>query len=669
MLTRSIRFVVTLLMVGFSAVLAQAVLPPPPPPPTTADVVYGQLGSFTTNFPNQGGLGANSLHDPDGLAVDSSGNLYVSDQQNSRVLYYPAGSTTATRVYGQMGSFTCCGGNNGGISANSLNGPYGIALDSNGNLYVADYGNNRVLYYPAGSTTATRVYGQGGSFTTNTTNNGGISANSLDLPTAVALDSSGNLYVADQYNNRVLFYPSGSTTATRVYGQGGSFSTGGANKGGISANSLAFPTGLAVDSSGNLYVADGNNSRVLFYLSGSTTATGVYGQLGSFTTGTANNGGVSANSLENPAGLTLDSSGNLYVADAYNNRVLFYLSGSTTATRVYGQLGSFTTSTANNGGISATSLNQPWAVALDSSGNFYVADLGNNRVLMYPPTTTPGIYGPVNGSTLTGNSAPFWWAGYPGATAYWLDVGSTSGGNNYYQSQSLSASTFEQTVNSLPSDGSTVYATWWYFVGGSWSYIEYQYNAFGTNPQKGVITSPAPTSTLTGSSVAFTWTAGAGATGYWIDAGSSAGGNQYFQSGNLGNVLTTTVPGLPVNGSTVYVTLYSLVNGQWLNNQYTYTAYNAGSALGVMQTPIPGSTLSGNVATFTWSAGSGASAYWMDVGSTVGGNNYYQSGNLGNVLTTTVYSLPADGSQIYVTLWSLVGGQWYYNEYHYTSGP
>ena len=669
MFTRSIRFALTLLMVGFSAVLAQAVLPPPPPPPTTADVVYGQLGSFTTNTANNGGISANSLHDPDGLASDSSGNLYVSDQQNSRVLFYPAGSTTATRVYGQGGSFTTGNGNKGGISANSLNGPYGIALDSNGNLYVADYGNNRVLFYPAGSTTATRVYGQGGSFTTNTTNNGGISANSLDLPTAVALDSSGNLYVADQYNNRVLFYPSGSTTATRVYGQGGSFSTGGANKGGISANSLAFPTGLAVDSSGNLYVADGNNSRVLFYLSGSTTATGVYGQLGSFTTGTANLGGVSATSLENPAGLALDSSGNLYVADAYNNRALFYFSGSTTATRVYGQLGSFTTNTANNGGISANSLDQPWAVALDSSGNFYLSDLLNQRVLLYPPTAASGIYGPANGSTLTGNSVPFWWAGYPGATAYWLDVGNTSGGNNYYQSQSLSASTFEQTVNSLPSDGSTVYATWWYFVGGSWSYIEYQYTAFGAVSQKGVITSPAPTSTLTGSSVAFTWTAGAGATAYWIDAGSSAGGNQYFQSGNLGNVLTKTVTGLPINGSTVYVTLYSLVGGQWLNNQYTYTAYNAGSLLGVMQTPIPGSTLSGNVATFTWSAGSGATAYWMDVGSTVGGNNYYQSGNLGNVLTTTVYSLPADGSQIYVTLWSLVGGQWYYNEYNYTSGP
>jgi secreted PhoX family phosphatase len=68
---------------------------------TTADVVYGQLGSFTTNYPNDGGISANSLHDPDGIAVDSSGNLYVSDQQNSRVLFYPAGSTTATGSTGR----------------------------------------------------------------------------------------------------------------------------------------------------------------------------------------------------------------------------------------------------------------------------------------------------------------------------------------------------------------------------------------------------------------------------------------------------------------------------------------------------------------------------------------------------------------------------------------
>ena len=426
----------------------------------------------------------------------------------------------------------------------------------------------------AQSTTADVVYGQLGSFTTNNYGAGGINANSLNLPVGLAVDSSGNLYVADNQNNRVLFYPSGSTTATRVYGQLGSFTSNTENAGGISANSLLEPEYLTLDSSDNLYVADQANSRVLFYPAGSTTATQVYGQFGSFTTGTVNNGGISSNSLEGPIGIALDSSGNLYVIDQINSRALFYPSGSTTATRVYGQLGSFTTGTHNNGGISANSLYYPWGVALDSSGNLYVADHANNRVLLYPPTYTPGIYSPVNGSALTSNSMTFWWAGYPGATAYWLDVGNTSGGNNYYQSQSLSATTFAQTVNSLPSDGSTVYATWWYLVGGSWSYIEYQYTAFGASSQKGVITSPAPGTTLTGSSVTFTWTAGAGATAYWIDAGSTPGGNQYFQSTNLGNVLTTTVSGLPTNGSTVYITLYSLVNGQWLNNQYTYTAYS-----------------------------------------------------------------------------------------------
>ena len=134
-------------------------------------------------------------------------------------------------------------------------------------------------------------------------------------------------------------------------------------------------------------------------------------------------------------------------------------------------------------------------------------------------------------------------------------------------------------------------------------------------------------------------------------------------------MLTTTVNGLPTNGSTVYVTLYSYVGGQWLANSYTYTAFNLTSGLGVLQTPTPGSTLSGNQATFTWSAGTGATAYWMDIGTTVGGNDVYQSGNLGNVLTTTAYTLPANGSQIYVTLYSYVGGQWLSNAYTYVSGP
>ncbi|MGD1064659.1 MAG: kelch repeat-containing protein [Terracidiphilus sp.] len=353
--------------------------------PITAGVVYGQGGSFSSGTANNGGTTANSLGALGGVVADAGGNLYVADDQNDRVLFFPSGSTTATRVYGQNGSFTSSGPNNGGVSANSLSTPQGLALDGSGNLYVADEYNNRVLFYPAGSTTATRVYGQGGSFTTNAANYNGVSANGLFSPYGLAVDASGDLYVSDYGNSRALYYPAGSTTATRVYGQNGSFTSNNVNNGGISANSLNQPTGVALDSSGDLYVADIYNNRVLFFPYNSTTATGVYGQNGSFSSGAANNGGVSASSLNNPMYPALDSAGDLYVVDRSNNRMLFYPFGSTTATRVYGQLGSFTSTSANNGGITANSFSQPWAVALDNSGNVYVTDYSNNRVLEYGP--------------------------------------------------------------------------------------------------------------------------------------------------------------------------------------------------------------------------------------------------------------------------------------------
>lgn len=278
-----------------------------------------------------------------------------------------------------------------------------------------------------------------------------------------------------------------------------------------------------------------------------------------------------------------------------------------------------------------------------------------------------GLYSPASGSTLSGTSATFSWCAVANATAYWLDIGKEAGGNEYEQSGSLPSSTTSLNVNSLPSDGSTIYATWYYLVNGSWQSTGYTYTAVGGSATKGTITSPTPGSTLTGSSVTFNWSAGSAATAYWIDAGNVAGGNQYFQSGNLGNVLTETVPGLPTNGSTVYITLYSYVGGQWLSNAYTYTAFNAAAAGAVMQTPTPGSTLTGGTVTFTWAAGAGASAYWIDVGSTAGGNQYLQSGNLGNVLTKTVSGLPTDGSTIYVTLYSQIGGTWSGNAYTYTA--
>jgi sugar lactone lactonase YvrE len=351
---------------------------------TVATRVYGQLGDFTTNIPNAGLISAILLNTPAGIATDASNGLLVADMASNRVVYYASGSTSATRVYGQV-DLNSNAANAGGISATSLNAPQGVTVDATDNVYIADTANSRVLFYAVGSTVATRVYGQGGSFLTGIQNNigaGGGPADLLALPNAVAVDSANNVYIADSNNNRVLFYTAGSTTATRVWGQGGSFSTTTINKGGVSADSLFFPGGVVVDASNNVYISDVGNSRVLFYPSGSTTATRVYGQSGSFTTGTQNNGGTSAVSLNAPTALLLDANNGLYVADTSNNRVLYYASGSTTASLVFGQGESFTVN--NLAEISARSLRSPAGLARDKLNVTYISDQGLNRVLSYP---------------------------------------------------------------------------------------------------------------------------------------------------------------------------------------------------------------------------------------------------------------------------------------------
>jgi|SRR5450755_1486054 len=167
-----------------------------------AITIYGQ-GNYTSSGASRGTGG---LTNPHAVALDGSGDLYVADTGNNRVLYFPAGSTTATGVYGQDASFTDATANNGGVSVSSLSAPAGVALDLNNNLYIADTGNNRILYYPSGQATATRVYGQGGDFTGNAANNNGIGSASLSSPAGVALDANGNIYSADTLNNRVLQY-------------------------------------------------------------------------------------------------------------------------------------------------------------------------------------------------------------------------------------------------------------------------------------------------------------------------------------------------------------------------------------------------------------------------------------------------------------------------------
>jgi sugar lactone lactonase YvrE len=365
-----------------------------------ADKVFGQGGSFTSHTMNLGGVSASSLDYPAGVAVDGAGNVYVVDSSNDRVLEFDnplATDTVADRVFGQP-DFTTdnnCYTSVVVTSASTLCGPGGIALDAAGNLYVADGEEHRVLEYNTPLTTDTaadRVFGQAGSFTTRSCNMGGpTNAGTLCTPDAVALDSAGNLYVADSYNARVLEYNTplvSDTIADRVIGKP-DFVLDTCDYGGTSASSLCRPSSVALDAADDLYVGD--SFRLLEYNKPLTTdkvADRVFGQGGSFAGNACNPGGISASSICGPSGMALDASGNLYVTDSGNARLLEYDSPLTTdivADRVIGQAGSFTTGSCNMGATnpSASSLCLPVGLAFDPAGKLYVADTANNRVLHY----------------------------------------------------------------------------------------------------------------------------------------------------------------------------------------------------------------------------------------------------------------------------------------------
>ena len=440
---RAIAFTV-LIAIAALAVAAIATQEPSP----NQFLGQGNLTQGLPNFLNKFGLDA-----PVAVAIDRSvtpNHVYVADWNNNRVLGYQSASgfingTGAVLIFGEPNP----GANNaylGGFTNSTLFHPSGVAVDSNGNLFVADSGANRVLEYNAPfntDTVADEVYGTCGDFTGEGAGCTGVSAANLNNPTAVAIDPSNNLWVVDAGNNRVVEYANpvaggSNITASVVIGQLGSFASSACNLGAAAptADSLCFAgfdAGLTFDSSGNLFVSDSGNNRALEFLapaqagtspgvpgsSGDTTADEVFGQNGSFvTTNYQSAHGESASSLLSPGGIVMDDSGNLFIADEGNQRVLEFLSTALNppgaASLVLGRCSSFDATSCPSPPNIQTGLTEslnfalPQAgaselaggLAFDANANLYVADPANNRVLALTPppsSSTSGFSGRVLG--------------------------------------------------------------------------------------------------------------------------------------------------------------------------------------------------------------------------------------------------------------------------------
>jgi uncharacterized repeat protein (TIGR03803 family) len=273
-------------------------------------------------------------------------------------------------------------------------------------------------------------------------------------------------------------------------------------------------------------------------------------------------------------------------------------------------------------------------------------------------TSKAALTSPAPGSSLTAASATFTWTGAVAASQYWLDVGTSVGGGDLFDSSVGLA--LSQVVTGLPSTATPVYVRLWTQRNGSWLFNDYTYTSFDA---RATMTSPAPGAALSGASVTFQWSsAGSGASQYWLEVGRSAGAGDLFEA-SVGLATSQQVNALPVLGTPVYVRLWTLVGSTWLYHDYTYTALNARAAI---TSPAPGSALNASSVTFTWTPGTGALSYWLEVGTTPGSSNLFGQ-SVGLTTTTPVSGIPLTSGTIYVRLWTQLSGGWYYTDYTYTT--
>src|SRR5688572_23639927 len=312
----------------------------------TIGTVSTLAGNGTLGFAEGTGTTAR-FYQPTGLAFDAGGNMYVADNQNHRIRKITPAGVVSTFAGSGTSGFA-----DGSGTAAQFNGPFGVAVDVDGNVYVADTYNYRIRKITPAGVVTTLAGNNNYGFVD------GAGAGALFyLPKGVAVDPAGNVYVADENNHRIRkVTPAG--TVTTLAG-----STGGSTDGNVSAAQFHTPGGIAIDADGNLYVCDTGNHRIR-----KITPAGVVSTLAGSTQGITDADGSAAR-FNKPTGVVVDGDGNVYVADDDNERVRKVTSSGTVSTIAGGFLGGFTDGVGED-----AQFRSPTGIALDDAGKIYIAD-------------------------------------------------------------------------------------------------------------------------------------------------------------------------------------------------------------------------------------------------------------------------------------------------------
>ncbi|MGB2603749.1 MAG: hypothetical protein WBC78_09150, partial [Candidatus Sulfotelmatobacter sp.] len=330
----------------------------------SSGIVNTVAGTGTAGYKGDGGAATSAeINQPSGLALDASGNLYFSDTSNNVVRMVNSSGNIHTIAGNGTAGFS---GDGGAATSASLNSPHGLAFDTNGNLYIADDLNNRVRIVAGLGTDTVTINTYAGDGDPGVAGDGGLASKAaIGLPRGVQV-TNGTLYISNAAQSRVRAVNLKSQIINSVAG-----STGGYDGDGHAPLKSMFlsPTGLMVDSVGDLLIVDTGNDRVRKVNAAGTTVSTIVG-------GYVGDGGVATNGcLNSPENIAFTSSGNLYIVED-GNRVREVTAGNISTLAGTGVTGY----SGDKGPGSAATINSPLGVAADPVGNVYIADTGNNVI-------------------------------------------------------------------------------------------------------------------------------------------------------------------------------------------------------------------------------------------------------------------------------------------------